>query len=166
MKIKKIVFSGLFAALACIATMLIQISIPGGGYFNLGDCIVLVSGVVLGPVFGFFSAAIGTSLADLFSGFVVYAPATFVIKGLMALIISLFFSKTENLFLVFIGACISEIVMVLGYFLFECILTLNIGTAVLGVPGNLMQGLVGVTSSIALIALITKNKAVKKILFE
>ena len=38
------------------------------------------------PVYAFVSAGLGSALADVFSGYLVYAPATFVIKGLMALV--------------------------------------------------------------------------------
>ena len=49
--LKKIVMTALFAALACVATMSIRIPTPGtGGYIHPGDAIVILSGVVLGPV--------------------------------------------------------------------------------------------------------------------
>ncbi len=40
MKVRKLVAAALLAALACGATMVIQIPSPIGGYLNLGDCIV------------------------------------------------------------------------------------------------------------------------------
>lgn len=163
--VKKLVFASAFAAFTCVATLLIQITLPGGGYFNLGDCVVIVSGVVLGPLFGFFSAAIGSMIADLF-GFALYAPATFIVKGLMALIVALFYKKTSKIYFVALSAFLAEAVMVFGYFLYELILTQSFETAFLGIVGNLMQGFVGIVSSVSLIVLITKNKAIKKLLFE
>ena len=56
-KTKKVVFSAMFAALICVATMIIRIPTIGG-YLNLGDCVVLLSGWVLGPAFGFCAAGI------------------------------------------------------------------------------------------------------------
>ena len=164
--VKKIVFSGLFAALACIATLLIQITLPGGGYFNFGDCVVVVSGAVLGPLFGFFSAGIGSCLADVFSGYVIYAPATFLIKGLMSLVMALIYKKTKKIPIIAVGALCSELLMVLGYFLYETFLSGSAYAALSGVPGNLMQGLVGLISSVVLIILITKNKVINKFLNE
>ena len=79
-----IVLSALFAALACVATMVIRIPSPFKGYLNLGDSVVLLSGWLLPPVYGALAAGLGSALADLFSGYVTYAPATFVIKALMA----------------------------------------------------------------------------------
>ena len=81
---KKIAITALMAALTCIATIIIKIPSPLKGYLNLGDCMVLISGWILSPVYGFIAAGLGSALADIFSGYVIYAPATFVIKGLMA----------------------------------------------------------------------------------
>ena len=85
-KTKNIVLAALIAALACVATMIIKIPSPMKGYLNLGDCVVLAAGWLLPGGYGFFAAGLGSALADLFSGYVIYAPATFVIKGVMALI--------------------------------------------------------------------------------
>ena len=84
--LKKLIMAALFAALACVATMIIKVPTPGTeGYINLGDAIVILCGVILGPVWGFLAAGIGSCLADLIGGYFVYVPITFVIKGLVAL---------------------------------------------------------------------------------
>ena len=83
---QRIVRAALLAALTCVATMIIKIPSPLKGYLNLGDCVVLLAGWMLPPVYGALAAGLGSGLADLFLGYVVYAPATFVIKGLMALV--------------------------------------------------------------------------------
>ena len=49
--LKKLILAALFAALSCVATMSIRIPTPGtGGYIHPGDAIVILSGVILGPV--------------------------------------------------------------------------------------------------------------------
>ena len=78
-KTQKIVMAAMLAALVCVATMIVKIPSPLKGYLNLGDCVVLLSGWILSPVYGFLAAGIGSALADLFSGYVTYAPATFII---------------------------------------------------------------------------------------
>ena len=51
--LKKIIMTALFAALACVATMSIRIPTPGtGGYIHPGDAIVILAGIILGPVYG------------------------------------------------------------------------------------------------------------------
>lgn len=65
-KLKLMITAALFAALSCAATMSIRIPTPGtGGYIHPGDAIVILSGIVLGPVWGFLAGGIGSALADL-----------------------------------------------------------------------------------------------------
>ena len=82
---QRIVMAAMLVALTTVATMIVKIPSPLKGYINIGDCVVLLAGWSLSPLYGFLAAGIGSALADLFSGYIVYAPATFLIKGLMAL---------------------------------------------------------------------------------
>ena len=92
--LKKLILAALFAALSCVATMSIRIPTPGtGGYIHPGDAIVILSGVILGPVWGFFAGGIGSALSDLIGGYFIYVPITFVIKGLVALAAGLLYQK-------------------------------------------------------------------------
>ena len=85
-KLKTTIISAMFAALICVATMVVKIPTPLNGYVNLGDCLVLVAAFSLPCGYGFLAAGIGSCLADVLSGYTAYAPATFVIKGLMVLV--------------------------------------------------------------------------------
>ena len=71
---QEIVISSMFAALVCVATMLIKIPSPLKGYINLGDGIVRLAAWILPLPYGMAAAGLGSALADLFSGYVVYAP--------------------------------------------------------------------------------------------
>ena len=84
-QILKMVMTALFAALTFVATYIIRIPTVTGGYIHLGDCFVLLSGWMLGPVYGVLAAGIGSMLTDIAAGYVAWAPATLVIKGLVAL---------------------------------------------------------------------------------
>ena len=96
--LKKLILAALFAALSCVATMSIRIPTPGtGGYIHPGDAIVILSGVILGPVWGFFAGGIGSALSDLIGGYFVYVPITFVIKGLVALVAGHLYQKSAKL---------------------------------------------------------------------
>ena len=88
-KLRTLILAAMFAALTCVATMIIHIPSPIGGYFNLGDCMVLLSAFVLGPVWGTAAGGIGSALADVICGYFVYAPGTLVIKALMGLLAAL-----------------------------------------------------------------------------
>ena len=95
--LRRLVSAALLSALCYAATRIIQIPAPMGGYVNLGDCIVLLSGWMLGPWWGFLAAGAGSMLADLLSGYAYYAPATFLIKGAMALLAALLFPPFKKL---------------------------------------------------------------------
>ena len=76
-KTRKLVYAALFAALTCVMTMIVKIPVPAtGGYVNLGDCVVLLAGWVLGPMYGGAAAGLGSMLADLVSGYPLYAPGS------------------------------------------------------------------------------------------
>ncbi len=152
-KTKKLVLAALLAAITCVATMLVKIPTPLKGYANLGDCVVLLSGWMLSPAYGFVAAGLGSALADLFSGYALYAPATFVIKGLMALVAyltyRLFKKWLRPLLARLLGGLLSECLMVLGYFLFEGVLYGFLPSAV-NIPANAIQGVVGLALGVLL----------------
>lgn len=50
-------FAALFAAIICVATIVVQIPTPAtNGFFNLGDCFVIIAGQLLGVGFGALAA--------------------------------------------------------------------------------------------------------------
>lgn len=160
-KTKKIVVAALIAALACIATMIIKIPTPFKGYINLGDCIVLVAGWMLSPAYAFLAAGLGSAFADVFSGYATYAPATFVTKGLMALIafygFKLLNKRLGNAPSRIISGFISEAVMVLGYFVFEGFLY-GFAPSVVNIPANAIQGVGNLILGVILIIAFEKRK--------
>ena len=164
MKTKKVIMAALFAALACVATMVIKIPSPKG-YVNLGDSIVLLSGWMLSPLYGFFAAAIGSMLADLLLGFGVYAPVTFVIKGVMALTAFFFAKRLKRRIGIFasrvIGAVIAEVIMVLGYFVFEAVIYGGFAAAAVSLTFNGLQGVIGMIVGLILAKFFDKSGIMK-----
>ena len=163
MKTKKLVICALFAALVCVATMVIRIPTPTNGYVNLGDCIVLLSAFLLGPVCGAAAAGIGSALADLIAGYSSYVLITFVIKALMAICASyIYIAMKKRFFASLLGAVCGEIIMVLGYFVCEAVfLGYGIGAAV-GILSNITQAIFGIILSCIIMAVFSKNKAINK----
>lgn len=155
---KRLVTAAFLAALTCVATMIIKIPSPLKGYLNLGDCVVLFSGWMLSPAYGFLAAGLGSALADLFSGYIIYAPATFLIKGLMALIAYYGFhflhKKTDSIPARMISGIIAEITMILGYYIFEGFLY-GFVASVVNIPANAMQGIAGLILGIILTKIIS-----------
>ena len=151
-KIRTMVMAAVLAALACVATMVIQIPSPMNGYVNLGDCFVLLSGWLLGPWWGAAAGGIGSMLADLLLGYGHYAPGTLVIKGLMALVGALVFKALgKKSAAALVSGVVSEVIMVVGYFGYAgLLLGKGIGAAA-SIPGNLVQGAVGLVAGYLLL---------------
>jgi uncharacterized membrane protein len=90
---KNYILTGLFTALVFILTFFLKIPVPyTSGYIHLGDSMIYLSVIVLGPVFGAFASGIGSMLADIAGGYVQYAVPTLIIKAIMAFIMGLILS--------------------------------------------------------------------------
>ena len=84
-KFHKTVFTALMIAIIFISANLIRIPTVGG-FVHLGDCMVLLAAALLGKKRGALASGIGMALVDLYSGYIIWAPFTFIIKALMAYI--------------------------------------------------------------------------------
>ena len=141
--LKKMIMAALFAALACVATMSIRIPTPGtGGYIHPGDAIVILSGAVLGPVWGFAAAGIGSAMADLLGGYFIYVPITFAVKGLVALAAGLIYQRAGDTKKRRHGAVLLGGIADGGYFFCESMIY-GAAAAAASVPANLIQGFAG-----------------------
>lgn len=169
----QLVFAAMLAALCCVSTLIIHIPTPTGGFVNLGDTLVILAGWLLSPVYGILAAGLGSMLADIISGYAHYAPATFIIKGLMALVVGLIMrllkkvaDKKPALFPVFIAvsAVCAESIMIAGYFVFEATV-LHYGTGALAsVVHNLIQAAAGIIGGALLTTLIRRTNIKEELL--
>lgn len=177
LNLKKLVIAALLAAMTCVATMIIKIPTPTFGYIHLGDGFVLLCGVILGPWTGALAAGIGSMFADIFSGYASWAPATFIIKALTAGVSGFLFHRFLRNFhsaqsryaALVVGGIVGEIIMVVGYFLYEaCLaafgnggftsaaLAAGIASSATGIPFNIVQGMVGIILSVVLLPILLK----------
>lgn len=149
--LKKLILAALFAALSCVATMSIRIPTPGtGGYIHPGDAIVILSGVILGPVWGFLAGGIGSALSDLIGGYFIYVPITFGIKGLVALAAGLLYQKVgknqKSRYIAVILGGVADIILVAGGY-FVCEFFIYGAGAAASIPANIIQGVGGLVIS-------------------
>lgn len=161
--LRKLTMTALFAALCCVATMVIQIPSPMQGYVNLGDCVVLLSGWMLGPWYGLAAAGIGSAMADILLSYAHYAPGTLLIKAAMALLCGLLACQQEEGGFVrrVVSGVAAEAVMVAGYFGYAALLLGKGLAAAASIPGNLFQGAVGVTAAVLLYGLLEKSGSIR-----
>ena len=150
----KITFAAIFAALVFIVTSQIPpIPIPAtGGYFNVGEATIYVAALVFGPFVGAFSGGIGAMLADVYLGYVNFAPGTLVIKGVEGAIVGFLNIKLKKHIpnptaRAIISVTVGGLEMVAGYFLYETLLAVFFPSleifAIAEIPLNIVQMLAG-----------------------
>jgi len=174
--VRQVTIAGVFAAMTFVATVFTRIPIMLG-YFNLGDTVVLVAAALFGGFTGAFAGAVGSAAADIVSGYYIFAPITFLIKGMEGYAAGKLSggglvnggppkNGKRRLTLALIAGAI---IMVLGYFLAEATaLSLFDGafgftTAVAELPFNVTQG--GVSIILARLAIegIIRSGVVKRL---
>lgn len=161
-RVQAIVTAALLAALTCAATMAIRVPSPTGGYMNLGDTVVLLGAFLLGPWYGAVAGGIGSAMADALSGYMVYVPATLVIKSVMAMTAGLLYrALRERTGGMLLCAAAGEIPMVAGYWLFDALLLGSFAGAAAGIPSNLVQAGFGAAASVFLAAALRKSGYVR-----
>lgn len=171
MKSNKTVFNiikcALFAALCMLGTCLIVVPLPLG-YINIGDVFVLLTGWCLG-FYGVVAGALGSALADLISGYVVYAPTTFAVKGLVALVCFVLYNALQKAFKSdktdilarIISAIVAELVMIGGYFLFESILY-GVATAAVNIVNSAIQASICIVLAVIVVSIMAKIRILRE----
>jgi uncharacterized membrane protein len=102
----------------------------------------------------------GSALADLMLGYAIFAPGTFVIKGLEGLVCGIIAErlgsgghKSRPLA---IGTACGALVMIAGYFLYETVI-FGFPVGLTSIPGNLLQGGVSAVTAVPVILAIKKT---------
>ncbi|UCC21342.1 MAG: ECF transporter S component [Promethearchaeota archaeon] len=154
---------GIFTALNFAITFWVQIPIPvTGGYINIGDVAVMFTALLFGPIVGGIAGGLGPMLADIFSPYIIYAPATLFIKGIEGFVIGLISNPKDCegriSYRDIIAVLIGGILIPLGYFIYQAfILQLGVAVALVEMPGNFFQFGFAAIISILLIATSRKN---------
>lgn len=166
-----VVMTALMIAIITVSIMFIKVPIPfTQGYVHLGDAMIFTSVMILGWKNGAIAAAIGGALGDILGGFPIWAPWTFCLKGIMAIILGLMISKALEKDGIkigrmplggIVGMIIAGLVMVAGYYVAEGIMYGNWAAAALGIPWNIGQFVVGLIIAWVLTAALTKTSAKK-----
>lgn len=140
-KLVNMVYAGLFAALTALLTAVLHIPV-GNGYVHCGDAVIYLAAAMLPLPYAAGAAAVGGVLADVLSGYAVYALPTFIIKAMLAAVFSAvggtqMLEKRRILAMILCG-----LVSVTGYWLTAVILYGGWAAQfVETVPGNCMQAI-------------------------
>jgi uncharacterized membrane protein len=145
----------MIAATAAL-TMLISIPFPlTRGYFNLGDAMVMLAGLLLGAQLGAVAGGVGSAIADVLLGFGYFAPMTLFIKGTEGFLVGLI-GHNRKIPIKIVSVIAGAIAMLVGYFSVETPLY-GIGAAIAELVGiNILQVSMGAVISLILIQVILK----------
>jgi len=168
-KIKNMVYTSLLAALVCVATFTIKIpSVVTNGYVHLGDGIIFIAVILLGRKNGAWAGSIGASLADLLGGYSHYAIPTFIIKGIMALIMGYIINKIpgKSKFKWIVGALIGSIWQIIAYYVVGSVMVGSFVSTILDIPGNAVQSIVGILVAVIFVVAFKNTSIGDKIINE
>lgn len=167
--VRKLALNGLMIALVFLATYFTRIPTPlPGGYFNLGDAVIMLAAAFLGPVGGLIAGGIGSCFADVAAGALIFAPITLVVKGIEGLVVGMIAVKyirskegrhTASLVAALV---VGAIIMVAGYFSGEAFIlsifdrTFGVTAAAGELVANLIQG--GLSAVVAYFLILVLSK--------
>jgi uncharacterized membrane protein len=143
----------LMIAITAVFTITIQVPVPATtGYVNFSDVAIYFAAFLFGPWVGFVAGGVGTALADLSLGYAQFAPLSFVAHGLEGLlagyVVHRLFRQTAR------GSSpyrpvasalawgLGTVAMLAGYFFGEALM-FGWGPALVELPFNLLQNVVG-----------------------
>ncbi len=173
---KKLVLSALMTAIVFIITFTPFLQIPSPmtqGYYNIGDAAIMIAAILLGRRVGFVAGGIGSALADIVTGYYIYAPATLIIKGIEGYIIGAIGSNKNGVpsrMRQAVAVTAGGLEMVLGYFLYQVTVmrainpTLGMASIIADLPGNLIQGGLSAVLALIFLTVLFRTKAVKNLI--
>lgn len=152
-KVKEMIYTSMLAALICVATFIIKVPLPvTNGYTHLGDGFIFIAVLLLGKRNGAWAGAIGAALADIIGGYSFYAIPTFIIKGIMAIIMGTVVERGRTFptnYKWVIGAVLGSIWQVFGYYVVGSLMIGNFIATISEIPGNTIQSIAGIIAAAA-----------------
>ncbi len=155
----------MMAALVCLLTFTVKIPVPAtGGYTHLGDCMIFIGVLILGWRKAVPAAALGAALADLFSGAALWIVPTFIIKGVMALIMGVLSERYLTSYRLgwLLGAVVGGCIQIIGYTVVKMIF-FNLPVALATIPNIVMQTTAAIMITVVIVMALTKTAAGKQL---
>lgn len=154
-----------------VAIFVLRVPIPfTQGYVNLSDGIIFIAISILDRKHSVAAASLGSMMGDILGGFAMWAPWTFFIKGIMALITVLIidaFARKELSAAARTGVRVlamtcGGLFMVFGYFIAEKVMYGSWAVAALGIPWNIGQFAVGIILALIITAALGRTGMIKR----
>lgn len=165
-----LVLTAMMTAMVMVATTFFKV--PNAfGYVHLGDGFVLLAAIILPKKYACFAGGVGAGLADLYGGYVLWAPWTFFIKMIMVVCVQILFSvvikqiKNEKKVAKIAGLPVLELVAyaiaaiwtAAAYYVAQGFIYGNWVAALGEIPGNIMQAITGAVIAVLISAALSKS---------
>lgn len=149
-KVKWITFTALFMSMNIVLSSF-SIPVPGG-HLYLNDIAICTGAIILDPLGAFIAGGVGAFLGDM-----IFYPApmfvSLVTHGVQAAVISIcvnkVFKNREEMGAI-IGVSIGVVILVVGYTLGRAFVYSTIQAAILKLPFEFLQGLLGAVCGVLL----------------
>lgn len=154
---REVAVTAIMTAATAALTMVVSVPFPPTrGYFNFGDVMVMLSGLLFGARIGGLAGGIGSALADLLLGYSYFAPLTLLIKGFEGFLTGLI-GHNRKLPLQVAAVIAGAAAMLIGYFSVEAPLV-GLGPAITELATvNSIQVTVGAALSLVLAGVIVRT---------
>jgi len=165
-KTREIVLCGLLTGMVFVATRFINIRLPlsiNGGLIHMGNTMLFMIALVFGKKRGAIAGAFGMGLFDVLSGWFLWAPFTFVIRGAMGYIVGAAAEGKvgkKRLIHTLLGILLASGIMIGGYYVTEGILYGNWISPMTSIPGNVIQLIIGTALGLPLAEALKKTKVI------
>lgn len=150
-----LIITSMLIALVFISTMLLNIKLPisiNGGLIHLGTAMLFIVSILFGPKKGAMAGAFGMGIFDLVAGWTLWAPITFLTRGLQGYLIGKIAwgkGRNGNHFGWNLAAIlISTPPMLAGYYLGESLIFKSWIIPLTSIPGDLVQTAIGLLVAI------------------
>lgn len=162
-KTRSLVQSSILIALVFVSTLFLNIKLPiaaNGGLVHLGSAMLFIAAILFGPKKGAIAGAFGMGLFDLVAGWTLWAPFTFVTRGIQGFIVGYIAHsaaiKLRPTFKNIVAILLSIPFMLAGYYICEAILFKSWIIPFASMPGDLVQSFVGLAIAIPLCTALQK----------
>lgn len=134
---------------AAVAVATMAISFPVGiGYLNFGEVIIYTAAFLFGGTIGGLGGGVGAAAADLILGFPMYAPITFVAKGIEGFVVGRLAGASLRRKAIAVAA--GAPVMIVAYFLARLVFEGFPAAIFQELPIDVLQAVVGFVIAVPL----------------
>ncbi len=159
-KTKRLTLIALCIAVVTTMTYINFPIFPNGGLIHLGYIALFPIAIIFGKEVGAIAGAFGMALFDVLSQWFAWAPATFVIVGLVGYVVGLVANGGESTFKNVLAMVLGSVISISGYFIFNAyIMGFGVESASLSIVGDALK----VFTSTAVVAVLVPSMKILRV---